>query len=127
MLATCVSVNEESQVEEVESSVHDVEVQTEETAGEIANLRSELNSAYETIYALQSSLQPFTESSLLNRSILHYTGLPNLINAVKNTFLGVNSCILLKLRLNVLSQDLAHCFDIHTSTVPLILLCELRC
>ena len=143
MLATCVSVNEESHVERVESSARDVEVQTEETAEEIANLRSELNSAYETCRALQSKiecLQPFTEMSLLNQSnqfILHYTGLPNFKilktiydfvvpeRAVENTKLTPFQelmVVLLKLRLNVSSQDIAYRFDIHASTVSRILL-----
>ena len=140
VLATCVSVNEESKVEKVESSVDDVEVQTEKMAGEIANLRRELNSAYETIRALQSNiecLQQFTELSLLNQcnqSILHYIGLPNLKTIydfvvpkcnVENTKLTPFQeliVVLLKLRLNISSQDLDYRFDIHASTVSRILL-----
>ena len=64
------------------SEIPDAQSRTEETSS-IADLRSELNNAYESIHCLKSqivSLTPFNESSLQLQSkefIQHYTGLPN--------------------------------------------------
>ncbi len=109
----------------------------------IDEVRCELNTAYENIRHLKSqitSLSPFTESSFQSQSnsfISHYTGLPN-FQVVKTVYTFVSSSskfgntkltpfqeyvlTLMKLRLNLSSQDLAHRFGIHFSTVSKILL-----
>ena len=97
-----------------------------------------MNLAYENIRHLRSqisSLFPFTESSFQlqsNSFIQHYTGLPN-FQVVKTVFNFVSASskfgntklapfqeflwTLMKLRLNLSSQDLAYRFGIHSSTV----------
>ena len=63
--------------------VSDAETQTDETAEDIALLRTELNNAYHTIGTLKDEIvhtTPFTESFMQKAGdnyIQHYTGLPN--------------------------------------------------
>lgn len=120
-----------------------VEIQTGETPEEITRLRSELNLAYETISALKDNIErllPFTAASLQGPSdqyLIHYTGLPNfkILQTIFDLVAPENSpgttklapfqefmLVLLKLRLNASSQDLACRFDVHPSTVSRILL-----
>ena len=133
-------ISEES--EPTPSSMNaDASTQTEGVG--IAELRDELNCAYESIRKLKDqncSLAPFTQSSFQFQSkefILHYTGLPN-FEIVKTIFDFVSrDCkfgrtkltpfqeyllTLIKLRQNLLSQDLAYRFGINASTVSRILL-----
>lgn len=128
-------------VVEVRAEACQVQVQTEETAEDIASLRSELNTAYSTIRTLQEKIEritPFTQASMQAATddfIQHYTGLPNykLLNTVfdfvapkeRNTKLSSFQefmVTLIKLRLNLTSQDLAYRFDVHPSTISRILL-----
>lgn len=108
-----------------------------------ADLRSELNTAYERIRFLENKierLQPFSETSLQSKPdefISHYTGLPNyqvlkvIFDFVAPTVPRANTkleafqefvVVLIKLRLNPSSQDLAYRFDVHSSTISRILL-----
>ena len=133
-------VREES-TSAVSSPFPNVATQTEGIG--VTELREELNCAYEINRKLKdqvNSLAPFTESSFQTQSkefILHYTGLPN-FEVVKTIFDFVSrDCkfgntkltpfqeyllTLIKLRQNLLSQDLAYRFGINASTVSRILL-----
>lgn len=121
----------------------DAVTQTEFEGIDITELRHELNCAYKSNRRLKeqiNGLAPFTESAFQAQSkefILHYTGLPN-FEVVKTIYDFVSrDCkfgntklapfqeyllTLIKLRQNLLSQDLAYRFGIHLSTVSRILL-----
>ena len=117
------------------------QVQTEETAEDIVRLCAELNMAYSTIRTLQANIEqttPFSQSFMQTAAddyIQHYTGLPNykVLNTVFD-FLSPKErstklqpfqellITLIKLCLNLSSQDLAYCFNVHPSTISRILL-----
>ena len=122
------------------SRYSDAQSQTEDN---IAQLRTELNNAYETIHTLRtkvSKITPFTELTLQDQQkkfIKHYTGLPS-FEVLKAVYDFVSSSskfgntklepfrefvlTLVKLRHNFTYQDLAYRFDVHYSTVSRIFL-----